>query len=144
MSSVTVVSIIRLKTLINFGPDTKNPTWDFVEITKWSNIEMDVGIICACMPSLRLLLGRFIPKILGISRDRSARLESNKTGLRNVRSDQKTKHEMANATTYSPTPDQIGIACSTMQAFEFSDNDELHLIQMKNVNRNSSQSSFQR
>lgn len=138
-----MVSIIRLKTLISFGPDTKNPTWDFVEITKWSNIEMDVGIICACMPSLRLLLGRFIPKILGISRDRSARLESNKTGLRDAMSVQKTKGEMTITTNCSPMPDEIGIACSTMQAFEFSESDELHLIQVKTLNRNSSQSSFQ-
>lgn len=31
----------------------------------WSDIEINVGIMCTCMPSLRLLLVRLFPKVLG-------------------------------------------------------------------------------
>jgi hypothetical protein len=37
----------------------------------WSTIEINVGIICACMPAIRLLLLRTFPKIIGSSQDSS-------------------------------------------------------------------------
>ncbi|CRK09486.1 hypothetical protein BN1708_002171 [Verticillium longisporum] len=61
---VTVVSILRLQTLVAFAK-TRNPTWDQFGILTWSTIEINVGIICACMPALRLILVRFFPRILG-------------------------------------------------------------------------------
>lgn len=65
--SVTVVSILRLQTLVAFAK-TRNPTWDQFGILTWSTIEINVGIICACMPSLRLILVHFFPRILGSTR----------------------------------------------------------------------------
>jgi hypothetical protein len=62
--SVTVVSALRLQSLINFG-SSSNPTWDQADVIHWSNIEINVGIICACMPSLRIILVRMFPTILG-------------------------------------------------------------------------------
>ena len=38
-----------------------------MEVSIWSTIEINVGIICACMPTLRLLLVRLFP-VLGGSR----------------------------------------------------------------------------
>jgi hypothetical protein len=68
MSSVTVVSALRLQSLINFGASS-NPTWDQADVIHWSNIEINVGIICACMPSLRVILVRMFPKILGSTKE---------------------------------------------------------------------------
>lgn len=62
--SVTVISIVRLQSLISFGNST-NPTWDQADAANWSTIEINVGIICACMPTLRLILVRLFPKALG-------------------------------------------------------------------------------
>jgi hypothetical protein len=62
--SVTVISIIRLQTLISFANST-NPTWDQADAANWSTIEINVGIICACMPALRLILVRLFPRALG-------------------------------------------------------------------------------
>ncbi|KAL5379990.1 hypothetical protein DPSP01_008028 [Paraphaeosphaeria sporulosa] len=61
---VTVISIIRLQSLISFATST-NPTWDQADAANWSTIEINVGIICACMPALRLILVRIFPRALG-------------------------------------------------------------------------------
>ncbi|KAL2194232.1 hypothetical protein P885DRAFT_43437 [Corynascus similis CBS 632.67] len=38
---------------------------DIVQVCLWSGIELDVGVICPCLPSLRLLLRRLLPRVLG-------------------------------------------------------------------------------
>jgi hypothetical protein len=60
---------MRLQSLVSFATST-NPTWDNWEVTNWSTIEVNVGIICACLPTARLLLVRIFPA-LGGSRHRS-------------------------------------------------------------------------
>ncbi|KAK8137908.1 CFEM domain-containing protein [Apiospora sp. TS-2023a] len=74
---VTFVSIIRLRSLIEFGttqnvtPDTNNIrtyTEDYVEVGYWSTIEVPVGIICACMPAIRSLFSLVFPKVFGTTR----------------------------------------------------------------------------
>ncbi|KAF4991235.1 hypothetical protein FDECE_14107 [Fusarium decemcellulare] len=64
-SFFTIVSILRLRSLLQYRSDSKNPTWEFLEAARWSVIETSVGIMCACMPSLRLLLARMSPKLFG-------------------------------------------------------------------------------
>ncbi|KAF2498993.1 hypothetical protein BU16DRAFT_559023 [Lophium mytilinum] len=59
---VLIVSILRLQALISFA-NSQNLTWDYVPGSYWSTIEFDVGIICACMPSLRALVLRYFPKL---------------------------------------------------------------------------------
>ncbi|KAH6869270.1 hypothetical protein B0T10DRAFT_594822 [Thelonectria olida] len=61
---VTVVCILRLQALVEFG-HTVNPTWDAFSTCYWSIIELNVAIYCVCMPNLRLLLLRLFPKIIG-------------------------------------------------------------------------------
>ncbi|KAL5374849.1 hypothetical protein PMIN06_012375 [Paraphaeosphaeria minitans] len=67
---VTVVSIIRLHSLVDFAKST-NPTWDYWAVSNWSTVEINVGIMCVCMPSLRIILVRFFPKVLGTKRSTS-------------------------------------------------------------------------
>ncbi|KAL7803685.1 GPCR, PTH11-type [Trichoderma aethiopicum] len=62
---VTIVSILRLKSLIQFGTDSLNPTWDFLDVSLWSVVEINVGLICVCLPAFRLLLVRIFPKLQG-------------------------------------------------------------------------------
>ncbi|KAH7000665.1 hypothetical protein EDB80DRAFT_780000 [Ilyonectria destructans] len=66
-SFVTVVSILRLRSLVKFGTRSKNPTWEYHNLTIWSTIEINFGIICTCMPSLRLVLLQVFPRLLGTS-----------------------------------------------------------------------------
>ncbi|KAI5465293.1 hypothetical protein BGZ63DRAFT_410954 [Mariannaea sp. PMI_226] len=51
----TVVSVIRLSSLLGYA-NQENPTYANAEIVKWSTIEVNVGIICVCVPTTRLLL----------------------------------------------------------------------------------------
>ncbi|KAL6705438.1 hypothetical protein ACN47E_006703 [Coniothyrium glycines] len=66
---VTVVSILRLQALVHFAASS-NASWEFYDVSVWSTIEICVGIMCACLPTLRLLLVRLFP-ILGGSSARS-------------------------------------------------------------------------
>ncbi|GAB1316912.1 Repressed by TUP1 protein 5 [Madurella fahalii] len=61
---VTIISLIRLKTINEFT-QTSNPTRDIAQASLWSAIELDVGVICPCLPSFRLLLRRLLPRVMG-------------------------------------------------------------------------------
>ncbi|KAL4994932.1 hypothetical protein BDV10DRAFT_197117 [Aspergillus recurvatus] len=56
---VTVISVLRLVETVGFN-DTTNPTSasDFVPVGVWSLLEIDVGIMCSCMPGIRALCKR--------------------------------------------------------------------------------------
>lgn len=71
-SSVTVVSMLRLRSLVHFA-NTTDMTWDYLEASLWSVIECQVGIICTCMPSIRLGLSRLFPKIMGSTNQSTAK-----------------------------------------------------------------------
>ncbi|KAL4931459.1 uncharacterized protein BDV17DRAFT_297185 [Aspergillus undulatus] len=87
---VTIVSIIRLESLIVFA-NTTNLTWDYVSVGYWSTIEIHVGVICACLPALRALFTRIMPRVFGDtthgtksrgSRSRSLGTTSRSTGVK--------------------------------------------------------------
>jgi hypothetical protein len=52
--SITVVSMLRLKYLIQFA-HTDNVTWDYLPIGYWSAVEAHVGVMVACLPAIRSL-----------------------------------------------------------------------------------------
>jgi hypothetical protein len=59
---VVFTSAMRLYSLAHFA-NSKNITWDYVEAGYWSLIEINVSIICGCMPALRLLISKMWPTI---------------------------------------------------------------------------------
>jgi hypothetical protein len=65
-------------------------TWDYLEASLWSIIECQVGIICSCMPSIRLGLARLFPKILGSTRDAASAQTYGATGPSVARSEGNT------------------------------------------------------
>ena len=62
--SICVVSILRLPVLIA-AAKSKDPTGDNPAIAKWSIIELNVAIICASLITLRPLILRWFPALLG-------------------------------------------------------------------------------
>ncbi|KAH7142753.1 putative PTH11-type G-protein coupled receptor protein [Dactylonectria estremocensis] len=64
---ITVISILRLHSLVKFGARSKNPTWEFHSAALWSTIEINVGIICNCLPSFRQFLIRLLPGLQSTS-----------------------------------------------------------------------------
>ncbi|KAJ3494223.1 hypothetical protein NLG97_g4219 [Lecanicillium saksenae] len=63
-ASVTVISFLRLASVRNYA-STSNPTWDHWDIVWWSTIEVEVGLICTCLPAMRLIFVRLAPRIFG-------------------------------------------------------------------------------
>lgn len=64
--AVTVVSAVRLRSLVHFA-NTPNPTWDELGVAFWSTVEINLGVVCACMPALRGILTYFFPGLVGAS-----------------------------------------------------------------------------
>ncbi|KAI9806949.1 MAG: hypothetical protein M1833_002607 [Piccolia ochrophora] len=63
---VCVVTVVRLTHYVRLL-GSKDLTWDTVNAFTWCIVEVDVGIICACMATLRPLLRRFLPSLMGSS-----------------------------------------------------------------------------
>jgi hypothetical protein len=55
-----VVTIIRLQTLSTFKPAT-DPTWDYVPVTIWTELEFTAVFICVSLPFTRVLLTQLLP-----------------------------------------------------------------------------------
>ncbi|EXJ56329.1 uncharacterized protein A1O5_12596 [Cladophialophora psammophila CBS 110553] len=78
---VTIASIVRLSSLIRFKA-TLNFSWDYVAVCYMSVVEIDVGVICACMPAMQLLLRRVAPRLFGSTADKSSYLHPHTGGPR--------------------------------------------------------------
>ncbi|KAK7979840.1 hypothetical protein PG989_012297 [Apiospora arundinis] len=125
---VTIVSILRLQSLVHFA-ESRNPTWDQFDVANWSTIEINTGIICACMPSLRLLLVKLFPKVLGGSTNsRSQYYMSNPDGNRSTaRGGTKNVHQ-------SQQSRDGGILYSKSYTVEYQkDHDEASLVRMEDL-----------
>ena len=57
---VCLVSIIRLHSLVRIS-NSKDPTFDNPPAATFSAVEVNVGIICACLPSIRPALSAILP-----------------------------------------------------------------------------------
>lgn len=140
--SVTIVSIVRLNFIWQFSK-TANATrklsrhvllvpprsWhprsltslasaveDFIPIGLWSIIEACVGIICACLPAVRALLGTILPKLFGataVSAAKSGGSTGGSTGASGsqirVKSEVTVQSELQSRRTESPDDDDSSI-----------------------------------
>lgn len=70
---VTIVSILRLHALIEFGA-SKNLTWDYRAVGYWSTIELHATVVCACLPAIRNFIRRFFPRLMGSTVEASEHL----------------------------------------------------------------------
>ena len=69
--SVCLTSLLRLRHLYVLAK-SKDLPWDNVQAATWSNVEINLGIICACLPTLRPLIRRFFPRVLATTCSHSA------------------------------------------------------------------------
>lgn len=60
--SVCLVSILRLQSLIAIS-NSLDPTYDNPPAATWSSVEVNIGIICSCLPLLRPLGKRWLPNV---------------------------------------------------------------------------------
>ncbi|EXK77102.1 hypothetical protein FOQG_18184 [Fusarium oxysporum f. sp. raphani 54005] len=66
------ISIYRIHTL-KTAASTKDPNWDNVDAAIWSYLEVTLAIITSCLPTLRPLFSKLMPKLFASSFGRSNR-----------------------------------------------------------------------
>ncbi|KAG9184959.1 hypothetical protein G6011_11789 [Alternaria panax] len=77
---VCLVSILRLQSLVAIS-NSDDPSYDNPPAATWSSVESNVGIICACLPLLRPLITKWIPRAFP-SNHRSIYTHSRPNGAR--------------------------------------------------------------
>ncbi|KAH7123202.1 hypothetical protein EDB81DRAFT_665771 [Dactylonectria macrodidyma] len=65
-----IISIIRIQTL-KIAASTKDPNWDNVDAAIWSFLELSIAIIATCLPTLRPIFSKIMPRVFGSSLGRS-------------------------------------------------------------------------
>lgn len=141
LASVTIVSIIRLQALVVFGKSS-NATWDNFPVSLWSTVEINVGIICTCMPTLRLMLVRAFPA-LGAGSSYGRRTYYHSEGIKGLSSKggrPGRTHENLSSTSKlrgeEPAPVKP-LAIIRQQTFAVRyDDDEASLVEMRALDRN--------
>ncbi|KAG8673016.1 hypothetical protein FPOAC1_006319 [Fusarium poae] len=130
---VSVVSIIRLQFLVAFGNST-NPTWDFFDTCYWSVIEINVGIWCACMPDLRLLLIKAFPRLKSRSDSRpsyhnKSGSSSRKHGISPHISSHQTEHAIYKGSSRpEPQPDASSSTAELVEMTRFFNESPTHNV----------------
>ncbi|KAF4254492.1 hypothetical protein CNMCM8812_004744 [Aspergillus fumigatus] len=69
-SFVLITSILRLKSLMVIS-NSSDPTYDNPGAAKWSAIECNVAIICACLPGIRAFITKLLPRFLSSYKSKS-------------------------------------------------------------------------
>lgn len=67
---VIIISILRLPSLIKLW-ETKDTSYQNPMVMIWSSVEINVGIICSCLPTLRCLFPRLFKAATGYASGRS-------------------------------------------------------------------------
>ena len=55
-----IATIIRLQALLTFKISV-DPTWDYVPVTVWTEVELAAGLVCVSLPSIRILIVKILP-----------------------------------------------------------------------------------
>ncbi|KAL1966249.1 hypothetical protein VTN77DRAFT_4602 [Rasamsonia byssochlamydoides] len=65
-SFACIVSIIRVVTML---PTLKSTdfTWFKVQVAAWAEVEINIGIVCACLPCMKPILSRHFPYLINSS-----------------------------------------------------------------------------
>ncbi|KAK2022088.1 CFEM domain-containing protein [Colletotrichum zoysiae] len=59
---ILITSCVRLRYITLFTRSL-NPTWDFTDPLIWSGVEVSVSMIVVCLPTMRILLKRSMPRL---------------------------------------------------------------------------------
>jgi len=69
-TSTCIISILRLESLYAISKAT-DVTWENPLAALWSNLEVNTGIICSCLPTLKGCITQFFPRMFGDMRSSS-------------------------------------------------------------------------
>lgn len=135
--SVTIVSILRLQSIIQFRAGSLNPTWDYFDVSIWSVVEINVGLICICLPSFRVLLVRLFPKLQGTTEQLYGRSSRHAQRLTDDKRSNRLPlgHSAASQVErINSYPDVEPNQILYQKSFrvDYGDNDGIHLVSMDN------------
>ncbi|KFY63854.1 hypothetical protein V496_03640 [Pseudogymnoascus sp. VKM F-4515 (FW-2607)] len=102
---VTIVSFVRIRAFTKYA-NTTNLTQDYVELGYWSTIEVPVGVICACMPSIRALFRNVFPSLFGTTQNGQSSTGRLSTTLT---APSKSRSEYANLSKHEASSSVIGL-----------------------------------
>jgi len=86
------MSCIRIQSLRQ-SASSKNPTYDTLLSATWSTIELNVGMICICMPAIRRFLTFALPKCFGSTDKPSLGHERDAIPYYSTTSKRRSKHK---------------------------------------------------
>jgi hypothetical protein len=139
---------VRLQALITFA-GSSNATWDNFPVSLWSTVEINVGIMCTCMPTLRLILVRLFPALGGssynqsyyntggagphVSGSRMTRASQKRTLVGNLtsRSNHTATVQPGDSSDTVLPKSAAGIVRQQTFAVQYDDGDETSLVQMR-------------
>ncbi|KAH7121686.1 hypothetical protein EDB81DRAFT_952355 [Dactylonectria macrodidyma] len=125
---ITIVSVIRLQSLVHLG-GSQNFTYDHTNVSIWSTVEIHVGIICASMPAVRILLVRLFPILGGSSYDSSNYQSHGEIYGRMSRIiTRNARVELSSRGEPTTTPEHGGIELMRTFDVQYSDGDEKRLV----------------
>ncbi|KAK1979033.1 CFEM domain-containing protein [Colletotrichum cereale] len=136
---MTVVSIIRLQSLVSFGKG-HNATMDFLDVSVWSTVEICVGIMCACLPAMRMILVKMFPSMSGSTLRSKGRQYYKQYGSdtrsRTLRSQPRTVGVVTvDRNDPAPGAEDRQIKFQKTFAVSYSDSDETDLVPMNDIQR---------
>ena len=85
-----------------------NLTWDYFNVCLWSTLEITIGIICTCMPTLRLILVRITRQVSSTFKDSSYYASRRKSDAT-----KETSTEMSATVVSSKRDIEDGLDCSS-------------------------------
>lgn len=88
---VTIVSIVRLVIFIRSNGAT-DFSWINVDLGTWSIIEICVGVICTCVPALKPILDRVLPRLFSSTGGSKTRSRTERTSQ--MRTETKTGRDI--------------------------------------------------
>lgn len=112
--------------------NSQNPTWDNWSVCNWSVVEINVGIMCACMPTARLALMRAFDVFRETTISRSGYYGYNNQPSGSTPG----SHSQAAVTSDGHAADAGGpsvIVYKKSYTVQYSDHDEASLVDMRNL-----------
>jgi hypothetical protein len=105
---VCVVSILRLHALVILSKHQDDRTYYSAATAYWSNIEMNLGIVCASLPALKPLVVKIIPRF--------ATHQSSRGYETGITSHRDRDHGFESRVTNGTHDDSVELATRTMKA----------------------------
>lgn len=88
---ILITSCVRLRYIVLFT-SSLNPTWDFTDPLIWSGVEVSVSMIVVCLPAVRTLLSRVLPRIFGSTAATEITTKNKASGIMSVESSSKHRN----------------------------------------------------